>query len=276
MDVGNLRLHVAEAGRGEPIVLLHGWPQHWYLWRHVMPALAPDARLLALDLRGAGWSDAPEGGYDKETLAEDVIGALDALGLERVRLAGHDWGGWVAQLVAMRVPARVERLQLFNIPHLFQRARPGDVRHLWRFWYMAVNASPALGERLHRDGRWLRAALRQGVTDKSVWSEHALDEFVDAYREPARARAGMRLYRDFLLREQPALARGRHAGGRFEMPVRLVFGVDDAAIPLRLLEGLEDHGDDVRVELVPDCGHFIVDERPGLVIDRMRSFLTSS
>ena len=81
-----LRFHVAEAGAGDPIVLVHGWPQHWWMWRHVVPLLAPHARLVMIDLRGFGWSDAPPGAYDKQTLADDLLAVLDALGLERVRL----------------------------------------------------------------------------------------------------------------------------------------------------------------------------------------------
>src|SRR6059058_6686702 len=86
VDIGGLRMHVAEAGEGEPLVMLHGWPQHWYLWRHQIPELSKRYRVICPDLRGFGWSDAPAGRYEKETLAADLIALLDALGLERVRL----------------------------------------------------------------------------------------------------------------------------------------------------------------------------------------------
>ena len=92
--VRGVELHYAEAGSGDDVVLcLHGWPQHWYEWRRLMPALAADGyRVIAPDLRGFGWSEAPADGYEKENLADDVLALLDELGLERVKLVGHDWG----------------------------------------------------------------------------------------------------------------------------------------------------------------------------------------
>ena len=101
-----LRFHVAEAGAGDPVVLVHGWPQHWWTWRHVVPLLAPHARLVMIDLRGFGWSDAPPGRYDKQTLADDLLAVLDALDLERVCLMGHDWGAWSGFLACLAEPER--------------------------------------------------------------------------------------------------------------------------------------------------------------------------
>ena len=111
-----LRFHVAEAGAGEPIVLLHGWPQHWWMWRHVVPLLAPHARLVMIDLRGFGWSDAPPGGYDKQTMADDVLAVLDALGLRRVCLVGHDWGAWIGFLACVAAPERFAAFLALGAP----------------------------------------------------------------------------------------------------------------------------------------------------------------
>ena len=93
VDAGGLRVHVAEAGEGDPVLLLHGWPQHHYMWRGVIERLAPQYRLLAPDLRGFGWTDTPDTGYDGETFASDQVALLDALEIERVKVVGHDWGG---------------------------------------------------------------------------------------------------------------------------------------------------------------------------------------
>src|SRR3954464_9761059 len=92
-SANGVHVHYAEAGSGPPLVLLHGWPQHWWAWRKVLLALAGTHRVVCPDLRGLGWSDAPPGNYAKEAWAADVVALLDALGLERVDLAGHDWGG---------------------------------------------------------------------------------------------------------------------------------------------------------------------------------------
>src|SRR5215218_337558 len=133
-----LEFHYAEAGSGEDVVLcLHGWPQHWYEWRHLMPALADRHRVIALDSRGFGWSEAPADGYEKENMASDVFAVLDALGIERVKLAGHDRGGWIGFLMALREPQRIERFFVLNIvpPWVSTRAVAG---HAWRFFYQQM------------------------------------------------------------------------------------------------------------------------------------------
>lgn len=112
--VNGFRMHVAEAGEGPPVLLVHGWPQHWYAWRKVIPLLSADRRVLCPDLRGFGWSEAPPGRYDKQALADDLAALLDALELERVDLVAHDWGAWagfVARLggVGRRPAARAAR-----------------------------------------------------------------------------------------------------------------------------------------------------------------------
>jgi len=138
VDAGGLRMHVAEAGEGDPIVLLHGWPQHWYLWRSVIPQLAPHAHVICPDLRGFGWTDVPGSGYDRETMAQDVLSLLDAEGLDQVRLAGHDWGGWIGFLLCLRHPARVERFVAMNIVPPWPSLNPRDVLELWRMAYQVL------------------------------------------------------------------------------------------------------------------------------------------
>src|SRR5438874_9526572 len=103
-------MHVAEAGPpdGQPIVLLHGWPQHWYEWRGLVAELSRHYRMVMPDLRGLGWTDAPADGYEKENLARDIVKLLDALELEHVKLVGHDWGGYVGFLLGLLEPTRVE------------------------------------------------------------------------------------------------------------------------------------------------------------------------
>lgn len=268
-----IEFHVAEAGAGEDVVLcLHGWPQHWYEWRHLMPALADRHRVIALDLRGFGESEAPPRGYEKEELASDVLAVLDELGLERVKLVGHDWGGWIGFLLCLREPRRFERFLALNIvpPWIGLRAIAG---HAWRFAYQQVILTPGLGYRLHRQGGFVRRVLLGASSVKSAWSEEDLAAFADNLAEPDRARAAVQLYRVFNLRELPALVRGRYAGARLTVPTLMLFGEDDPALRPAMLGDYRRHADEMRVELVPGCGHFIADERPDLVADRAREFL---
>lgn len=268
-----LDFHVAEAGQGDDVVLcLHGWPQHWYEWRHLMPALADRHRVLAMDLRGFGWSEAPRDGYEKENMADDVLAVLDELGLEKVKLVAHDWGAWIGFLLGMRASDRFSRYLALNILHPWITPR-AMAPHLWRFWYQWVILAPGLGYGLHRSGRFIPRVLVGGSSQKEVWDEETIHAFSDTFTEPARARAAVQMYRVFNLRETAPIFRGRYEDRRLSVPTRLVFGADDFALKHKLLAGYERHADDMRVELVPECGHFIADERPELVAARARNFL---
>lgn len=268
--------HVAEAGSGEDVVLcLHGWPQHWYEWRHLMPALADRHRVLALDLRGFGWSEAPRGGYEKENLATDVLAVLDELGLERVRLVGHDWGGWIAFLLCLRAPQRFERFLALNIVPPWISARAG-IGHAWRFAYQQAILAPGLGYRLHRRGDFVPRVLVGGSKQRDAWDDETLRIFGQSLTEPARARAAVQMYRVFNWRELWPILRGRYAEKRLTVPTLLVFGVDDFVLRPEMLAGYERHADEMRVELVSDCGHFIADERPDVVAAHAREFFAPS
>ena len=267
-----LDFHIAEAGGGDDVVLcLHGWPQHWYLWRHLMPALADRHRVLALDLRGFGWSDAPRDGYEKENLATDVLAVLDELGLDRVKLVGHDWGGWIGFLLCLRAPRRFERFLALNIvpPWVGVREALPDA---WRFWYQWLVAAPGIGYRLHRGGAFVPKVLVGASVRREVWDEETLSAFADRFVDPARARAAVQMYRTLSLREAPAIARGRYARKRLTVPTSVVFGADDFALRPRMFAGYQRHADAMELEFVADCGHFVVDEMPELVNARARSF----
>jgi pimeloyl-ACP methyl ester carboxylesterase len=270
VDAGGLRMHVAEAGEGDPIVLLHGWPQHWYLWRSVIPQLAPHAHVICPDLRGFGWTDVPGSGYDRETMAQDVLSLLDAEGLDQVRLAGHDWGGWIGFLLCLRHPARVERFVAMNIVPPWPSLNPRDVLELWRMAYQVPLALPQLGRRLVSVGG-ARLALRAA---SDSFSEVELDAFADRL-EGDRARASEVLYRTFLLREALPVAAGRYAKLPLTVPTLLLCGARDLAIPTRVLREHAAQADALQLELVPDAGHFIVDEKPDLVASRLLQFFGS-
>jgi|SRR4051794_3587891 len=272
VEARGLRFHVAEAGSGDdPVLFLHGWPQHWYEWRDLMPALADGHRVLAMDLRGFGWSDAPRDGYEKENLATDVLAVLDELGLERVKLVGHDWGGWVGFLLCLRAPERFDRYLALNIPHPWIQMRRA-LPHSWRLLYQAFVLAPGIGYLAHRRKRFVRMALRAGGSDPRFWDERTLSVFADNLAEPSRARAAVQMYRVFNLRELVPVLRGRYAEERLTVPTRMLFGTDDTAIHTDLLAGYEAHADAMEIELVPGCGHFIADERPDLVAERARAF----
>ncbi len=260
-----VRLHVAEAGEPDaaPLLAVHGWPQHWWLWRDVIPVLSATHRVICPDLRGFGWSGQPEDGdFTKARLADDTLALLDVLGIEQAGYLGHDWGGWTGWLVAIRAPARISKLMAVSIIHPWTQ-RGAALRNAWRIAYQYPLAAPRLGPAIAE--RLARVALRRSI-DAATAAVYA-----DVLRDPARAEASSRLYRHFQLRELPALAAGALDGARLEMPVKVLFGRGDPAQHPSQLGGLERHATTLDVEIV-DGGHFLVDERPELVADRARAW----
>lgn len=185
---------------------------------------------------------------------------LDALGVEKFVITGHDWGGWVAQLVALRVPERVTRIAILNMVPVWGDARR-TLPQAWRFGHVLLNASPKLGAAWQRAGFVDRALLGVPAEDRPV--------FADRFREPARARAAQLVYRTFLLRELGGAVGGRYADQRLRAPTLVLHGRKDPVIRPSMVEGFRAHADDLRIDWVDDAGHFIVDERPELVRDRL-------
>jgi pimeloyl-ACP methyl ester carboxylesterase len=272
VELNGLRLHVAEAGDGEPLVLLHGWPQNWWEWRYLIPRFADDYRVICLDTRGSGWSDAPEDGYDKETMAGDVLGALDALGLDRVRMVGHDIGGYLGFLICLRAPDRVVRFVSLNTGHPFARPTPAALGTFWRFWYWPVNGAPVLGPWLIRHAVFSRVLRRWFTAVQAGWSVEDGEVFLAPWSEPARALAASKTYRAFLLEDSPRVLRGRYRETRLTVPTLMLHGAEDRILREPFLRGFEPFADDMRLELVPGAGHFIADEKPELVAQRIRAF----
>jgi pimeloyl-ACP methyl ester carboxylesterase len=254
VDAGGLRTHVALAGDGPPVLLMHGWPQHWYLWRDVIPLVAPHARVICPDFRGFGWSEVTESGYEKDQLKRDMLALLDALGVEEVTVAGHDWGGYVGFLLALEHPERVKGLLAANILPPWPSRDPKVTLDAWRLAYMPVLATPGLGRRAGR------ALAARGLPEK--------DAFIDRLHGE-RGRATEQLYRTFLLRELPALLRGRFKAADLRVPTRLVFGERDIVLTKRAVEDAAAQSECVELELVADADHFVVDEKPELVADRL-------
>ena len=274
VPVDGLDVHVAEAGEGEPLVLLHGWPQHWYCWREVVPLLAGSYRLVMPDLRGLGWTSVPRDGYDKEQLATDLLGLLDAMDLPRVGLVGHDWGGWVGFLAALRAPERLRGLLSLGIVHPFQRP---DARLLqtWRASYQVVLGAPLLGESLLRlTPRTVGAVMRLATVRREAFGPAEVDAYARVLQEPERAHASSLLYRSFVLREAVPVMLGRYRRQRLTVPTRLVVGAGDAAATPALLAGWEDVADDMSLQVLPDCGHFVPEERPDAVEAAVRELFS--
>jgi pimeloyl-ACP methyl ester carboxylesterase len=268
VDAGGLRVHLAEAGPpgAPPILLLHGWPQTWWMWRRVIDGLRGEFRLLVPELRGFGASEAPGSGYDGETFARDQVALLDALGIDRADVIGHDWGGWTTFLLGVLHPARVGRLLVCNAPHPWIPPNPRFLVEAWRSWYALALAVPGLGPALLRRTGFARGILRRGNAG-APFGQADVDAYADAFRPPERARAVSALYRSYWRAFAEGM-RGRWRAHRLEAPTLLLFGERDLYISAAFLGGFERFAENMRLERVPDSGHFLVDEKPELVVER--------
>lgn len=276
VDVAGLRMHVASAGPAdaEPLVLLHGWPQHWYAWRRLIGPLSARYRVICPDLRGFGWTEAPRSSYLKSELAADVIALLDVLELDRVRLAGHDWGGFAGFLVCLEAPERVSHYAAAGINHLWVQAEPGIgpiLKTARRLIYMMLIASPLLGRQIvQRVPGFTRAIFRASSAHPDrTWTDEEMEQFVVQWSEPDRAHAAVGIYRSFLTKELRQLATGGFRDRTMETPAILFSGMADRVLRPEDLGGFERNAPNMRLEIVDDAGHWLPEEAPEALLEGM-------
>lgn len=274
VQVAGLSVHVAEVGRGAPLVLLHGWPQHWYCWRRLIPLL-PGRRLIMPDLRGHGWTDAPHGGYEKEQLATDLLDLLDALAPEPVGLIAHDWGAWTGFLACLRRPERFTGLLALGIVPPFQRPTVDKALQVWRGAYQLALAAPVVAEAALRSSpRFVASGIAAATVRNDATSASDRLAYGRVIQQAERAKATVRLYRTFLLRELPLL--GRYQDQRLSVPTRLLIGDGDPIGSPALLDGWQAHADDMTVAVLAGAGHFLPEETPREVAEAARSLFSLS
>lgn len=269
-DVGGIRLHWVESGEGEPVVLLHGFPDFWYGWRYQIPALAEAGyRAVAPDLRGYNASDKPEGvdAYRLDAVGRDILGLLDVLGEERAHLVGHDWGGVVAWWVAAHHPERIRRLTVVNAPHplAMRRALRGP-RQLLRSWYMVLFQIPGLPERVFRafDYELVERIMRRDIRRRDVLHETDFVQYAEALSRPGALRSMLHYYRaafrEEVRRLLPWASRripARSGAWAIQAPTLVVWGERDPWLGTALLRDLDGWVPDLLVERVGHGGHWV-------------------
>jgi len=276
--INGVRLHYVSAGRGPLVVLLHGFPEFWYTWRHQIPALAAAGyRVIAPDMRGYNTSEKPLGvaAYRIETLADDVLGLIQHAGEQRATVVGHDWGGGVAWTVPVRAPAAVEKLIVLNAPHpgTFLRELRSPTQ-LLKSSYMLFFQLPWLPEALFRARhfRLLERTLRTDPVHSGAFSDDEIRRFKRALAQPGALTATLNYYRA-LLRQSPRTA--AHSIQRVETPTLLIWGEQDRYLGPRLSEGLEKWVPNIRVARIPNASHWVQNDTPEQVNALMLEFLRS-
>jgi pimeloyl-ACP methyl ester carboxylesterase len=256
-------------------MLVHGFPENWWEWRELIGPLAADGyRVLCPDLRGAGWSSAPRSRYLKSEMADDLAGVLDRLGIGPVKLVAHDWGGPVAFIMMLRHPEKVSGFFGVNTVAPYVKRDLASLRNMWRFWYQIPMALPVIGPRVISDRKARYAKmLASWVGGGYQLPDDDVALYVECMRQPGHAVAGSRWYRSFLATESLQWMRGAYNDAHVDVPVRWLSGTADPVITPDLMDGYAKHISDFDVELVDGVGHWIVEQRPDLVLDRLRSFL---
>jgi pimeloyl-ACP methyl ester carboxylesterase len=270
--VNGINLHYVIGGQGEPMVLLHGWPQTWYEYHRVMPRLAERYTVIVPDLRGAGDSDAPAAGYDKETMAEDVHGLLDHLKLASVHLVGHDIGVMVAYPLAAKYPAQVKTLTLADAPipgvEPSWTAASGQ-RFLWHFGFHNEPGTPEVLT-AGRERAYLQSFYKKFSVVAGAFSEEEIDVYAQAYARPGRMTAGFNWYRAF---DVDAARNVELQKTKLAMPVLMMGGGAFGATEADLVAQGQVIAGSVRGAVIAGSGHWILEEQPDLFVTALRAFL---
>lgn len=277
--VGGIRLHYAQWGGSRKdaplVVLLHGFPEFWFSWRHQLQALGEAGyRVVAPDLRGYGQSDKPRGvdAYQIETLTDDVAALIRSLGAEQASIVAHDWGGMVAWWHAMRHTQQVRTLSILNCPHPAHRIQmftdPAQVR---KSFYMLFFQLPRIPERTirHDDHAFIRRMFREDPKTPGAFSDEDIQRYVDAL-DPASTTAALNYYRAYLRRSASSL---KSAMRPIDVPTQVLWGTNDNYLQLDYASPPSRWVWDVRVEKLEGYSHWVQVDAAAEVNKRLLGFL---
>ncbi|NDJ59870.1 MAG: alpha/beta hydrolase [Chloroflexi bacterium] len=281
IDCGGITLHVITAGPadGDPVLLLHGFPEFWYGWRHqIAPLAAAGLRVIAPDQRGYNLSDKPAeiAAYTLDLLARDIVNLIAALGYERVHIVGHDWGAAVAwELAEMHAP-QLKSLSILNVPHTRvteQALRGGSFAQIRKSRYMLLLQLRGIAERRLQSNDF--APLINGFLRKSAPGTFRDDEIAmyrEAWSQPGALTGMLSWYRAASI---GARKRGDRPEPRITVPTQILWGAQDAFVEKHLAEESVALCEDAKLTFFPDAGHFVQHEQPAAinqhVIDHLRA-----
>jgi pimeloyl-ACP methyl ester carboxylesterase len=262
--VNGTTLYYVRGGTGPALILIHGFPQDWYEFRHVMPSLAKKFAVIAVDLRGIGRSPATNGGYDAATMAEDVYQLTLQLKLERPYIVGHDIGGSVAYAFVRLYPKTPRGLMILETP--IAGLEPWDeIKGDPRLWHIPFHQTPELPENLiaGREFICLRNFLNRGVLDSKVISDADVAHYANSYAAPDHLHAGMEMYRAFPDNEKFNAVQT----GAIDLPIVMVGGDHSFGKLLpKVADALRSHGcASVTIEIINNSAHYVFEEKPDAV-----------
>ncbi|MDQ0615745.1 pimeloyl-ACP methyl ester carboxylesterase [Microbacterium sp. W4I4] len=265
-----LRTHVATIGAGEPVVMLHGFPQHWWEWREVAPRIAEAGfRVICPDLRGSGWTDAAEPGFTRKAMLGDVVALLDELGISSAHIISHDLGAVVAGQLAYLHPERVRSSVQFAVP-------PG-------FMAFSTRLLPAFAHMprllMHRAGSGLQWLFGDHYAAKPFTAE-TIDAYLRVQRRPGAGDSVRALYRGMIIPESMRLASGHYRRQHLTPPTLAVFGRLDGPFTedtvRAICRGSERFADRFELAFIEGAAHFVVDDAPDAVADIALNWIRQS
>jgi pimeloyl-ACP methyl ester carboxylesterase len=274
-NVNGIQLHYVMGGHGDPIVLLHGWPETWYAWHKVMPALAKNYTVIAPDLRGLGDSSKPPSGYDGKTVAEDIHQLVTQLGFKSIYLVGHDIGVFVAYPYAAAHPTEVKGLAVWEapIPGFSIPGRPP-------LWWVLFHQTPDVPETLvqGRELPYLSWFYQHLAYDPAAITQEAINEYISHYSVPGGMRAGFEYYRAL---PQDAMQNQNYSKTNLTMPVLTLQGgyipVFGGNITMSSIEyGMMQLAQNVTGITVPNSGHWIAEEQPVFLAKLLNTFFSGN
>ena len=276
-EVNGVRLHYVEQGNGPLILFLHGFPEFWYAWKDLLTDFGRDHHAVALDMRGYNLSAKPEpvDAYRVPVIVEDVRALAVKLKAKKFVLVGHDWGGVIAWAFAAQHPEMIERLIIINAPHptVFARLLASDPAQQKASSYTSAQAEQALSANNY-------AMMQQWF--RSVFNEEDRKAYLTAWSQPGALTGGLNFYRASRLRSPVGAPPGQPLEPpaipplpRITTSTLVIWGENDPALLTGNLEGLDQYVKPLTIQCVPDAGHWIVHEKPALVIQYIRDFLKS-
>lgn len=275
--VNDIRLHYVTSGNGPPLFLLHGFPQSWYMWRKVIPALSERFTVVAPDLRGYGDSDKPAAGFDKRTMAQDIIELARSLGYNRFSLAGHDRGARVAYRCTLDHPQAISRLALLDIVPtgvVFDNTNAQLARSQWHWFFFQLPDLPELLIGGNIPG-YLAWTFRNGSFNRPAFDDAAVAEYVRAFSLPGSLRCALEDYRAGGTVDWQNDQADAAVGRKLEPPTLVLWGAEGGlgrAWPV--LDVWRNWANDVRGEAIPQCGHYLPEEQPAVVAAKLLAFFT--
>ena len=273
VHANGLRQHAVVGGSGPALLLIHGWPETWYAWRLLMPALAKDFTVIAVDQRGIGLTDKPQDGYDTATMADDLAALMDALGHQRFAVAGHDTGMPIAYALAADHPGRVDRLVVAEAPLPGISTSPPVFGPEWlnnRVWHIGFNRLTEVNELLVRGREDIYFGFEFDINAVRKLPDYAVGYYIRTLASHRDAlRGSFSFYRAF----DTTFAQNveRQKAGLLTMPVLAIGGAlsiaDGAGITMKAA------ADDVQTVVIPDCGHWVAEEAPEDMLAALTAFL---